>query len=203
MRLFFSTHYYNKSSSISKKAIHIMIYSAFLICLGCKDGLMTCLGERDQGVIQWGITKFNSDEYYPNNVCIYKYPDGPEYPSDSIVSPINGQSPSLHKGYFVGYYYDTVYVLSLTYNNIINLDKNWINQWRNYIIDSLVVEKVYETSVSRCKHSNNYYKYLPFCLEKDDGDILFIINDSKPFIYISKTILNQMIDNGSLHTYFY
>jgi hypothetical protein len=190
-------------------AIALLLAATMCICTGCRDGVLECITQKHVGYdYEISILKINYDEDLTDHIIMFSlrgYNSPPESPMP--LYPL-GCSPYLHDNYFFktahGCAFD-FYVLSLSYSDIKDSNEAWLeNNWQDYVMSDVKITDCCATVISSCRYDDNYYKDMPFIVrgESSKEDCLYDLGSFIPKHYISREIMNQMIDNGTIFGYF-
>ena len=88
------------------------------------------------------------------------------------------------------------HLLSFTYDEVDTMTDDWKAHYQDFIISDVRISEMYRVFVCDCRQLDYcYFKQFPFCT-KDSSDINYL-----DFSFDS-TIINKMIDNGTLFNYF-
>ena len=178
----------------------------------CKEGVVGCTSDINSGYwCYFYLLKFDTDKDLSKKVIIVSF-DSTDDPNKEPSYPFlaYGNPTRLHKDYFFSYgewNYCDFYVLSLTYDDLRNHGDGWIEKnWRDYVEDNLVVSEVYSIVVSRCRYQDSYYRDMPFFVrangDEEGEDCLYYSKSFIPNHYLSRKKINQLIDDGTIFTYF-
>ncbi len=168
------------------------ILIALLLCImasGC-DSPFTCK-PWDDGMT-FILYKYNTGEQYRNNV-LYQSHDSVAIPKEHRYFFHNGYS---HCGSILEAGDTSEYhILSLKYDDIDTMSNEWKTRYQNYIIPNVRISEMYRVYVCGCRKHDCYYTQFPFCT-KGSSSINY------DFFSFDSTIINQMIDDGTMWNYF-
>ncbi len=168
---------------------------ALLLCImvsGCDKHFFGCEDDR----MTFVLCKYNTGEQYRNNVMICT--NQGEFP---IVVKKKDRY-FFHEGYIhcisIQEAEDTnnFHLLSFTYDEIDTINDEWKKHYQDYIIPNVGISEMHRVFVCDSRKLDCYYKEIPFCTQGSNNNISYYL------FSFDSTIINQMIDNGTLWSYF-
>lgn len=199
-----------------KTKVFVSFFSALFaisaLFTSCEKSTVGCNPDTNKGYpFYFQLLRFDTEKDFSRNIIMISY-DKPVDSNDTRYGQLltNGNNPVLHNDYvmsFENWPFCYFYLLSLTYDDLRNHEDGWLGRnWKDYIVEDLVISKVYNAEFTTCKSDDSYYKKLPYFAngegDEEGEDCLFFIKDYTPHYYISREKMNRLIDNGTILDYF-